>query len=137
MRCFGDQGAEEDDIDSSIDEDIGAIGVSEDDETTGAIAELDEDDIAGGALELETTGATDDDEAGGVTTAVVVPPRLKMKISPTMTITATMMMIQVLRFIDFYLSEILDAVVRLSRERGGSSPVIGGVEFGRSLAHIV
>jgi hypothetical protein len=68
---------------------------------------------------------------------VVVLPRLKMKISPTMTITATMMMIQVLRFIDFYLSEILDAVVRLTRGRGGSSSVVGGVEFGRSLAQIV
>ena len=94
MRSFGDQGAEEDESVRSMDDDVCMAGGSEDDNTTAD--EL--DGGGGGALELETTGAADEDEAGGVTTAVVVLPRLKIQIRPMMTITATMMIIQVFRF---------------------------------------
>lgn len=83
-----------------VSEEIGAIGLSEDDDTTGAAEDdettgaSDEDDTTGAALDEETTAEDD----GGVTTTGVVVPRLKTKIRPMITITATMMIIQVLRF---------------------------------------
>ncbi len=72
-------------------EDAGAI-VSDDDGAIGAA-----DDEAGAASEddEETTTALEDE----LTVVVVGVPRLKIQMRPMMTITATMMMIQVLRFI--------------------------------------
>ena len=61
----------------------------EDDETTGA---ADDDELTTASLD-ETTA-----EDGVVSTTVVVVPRLKIQIRPMITITATMMIIQVLRF---------------------------------------
>jgi len=121
--CCGDQGAEDEAAEETADEtaldtaELIADDISEDDgaaeEDEGAaddddIAEdeaSDEDDIAeeddgaaddDGAASLELTAA----ELDGVTgfTGVGVP-RLKIQMRPMMTITATMMMIQVLRFI--------------------------------------
>ena len=90
---------------------LGATGAA-DDEVAGAIV-LSDDGATGAADEDEATGASDDDEATGaaedeeVTTAldeegvtgvVVAGPRLKIQIRPMITITTTMMIIQVLRF---------------------------------------
>lgn len=90
-----DDGASDDEITRDDD------GASEDD---GAA----EDDGAGASLELTT--AELDDGSTGVTGVGV--PRLKIQIRPTMTITATMMIIQVLRFI-------------------GCLPLFGGDETGK------
>jgi hypothetical protein len=130
-RCGLDQPAVEDDgaiAGASTDDDAaGAIGVaSEDDAAIGAasddeaaIGAASEDDaVIGAASDDEATGAaSDDDEATGAasdddttaeleavsTGAVVGVPRLKIQIRPMMTITATMMIIQVLRFMGFAL----------------------------------
>lgn len=83
-------------------DEVGAIGVTSDDEAIGAASE--EDDIAGASEEDETTGASDEltttalDEDGVVTVVVVAGPRLKIQMRPMITITTTMMIIQVLRF---------------------------------------
>ena len=104
---------------ASTDDEAGAIGAASDDEA--AIGAASEDDAAIGAASDEeaaigaasddeaTTGAADDDGAAddettaGVTGVVVGVPRLKIQIRPMMTITATMMIIQVLRFMGFTL----------------------------------
>ncbi|MEQ1769684.1 MAG: hypothetical protein ABL879_07560 [Devosia sp.] len=78
----------------AIIEELGAIASLELD---GAMA-LDDTAELDGRAELDDTAELED-EAGGVTTTAVVLGRLKMKIRPMITITATMMMIQVLRFI--------------------------------------
>ena len=66
-------------IGAASDDDDGAIGAASDDELTGA-------------TELE-------DELAGATGVVVAGPRLKIQMRPMITITATTMIIQVLRFI--------------------------------------
>ena len=74
-----------------------AIGAASDDDA--AIGAADEDAIGAASDEDEATGAADDDETtAGVTGAVVGVPRLKIQMRPMITITATMMIIQVLRF---------------------------------------
>jgi hypothetical protein len=92
-----------------------AIGAASDDEAViGAASEEDAvigaasdeeaaaDDDGAGAADEDGAGAADDEttalELAGATGAVVLPPRLKIQIRPMMTITATMMIIQVLRF---------------------------------------
>jgi len=82
--------ASEDDAAGAADEDAGAIGVASDDE---AAAE----DEAGAADELTAA------ELDAVLTVVVLLPRLKIQIRPMITITATIMIIQVLRFMGFAL----------------------------------
>jgi hypothetical protein len=82
--------------DDEADEEAGA----EADELDEAGAEADELDEAGAGAEDEA-GADDDETATdelALFTTVVVLPRLKIQIRPMMTITATMMIIQVLRF---------------------------------------
>jgi hypothetical protein len=77
----------------------------------GAIGAADELEAAGAASDDEATGAAEDDEATGaaddevtalddevLTGVVVAGPRLKIQIRPMITITTTMMIIQVLRF---------------------------------------
>ena len=113
----GDQPAVEDDgamAGASTDDEAGAIGVASDEEAAigaasdddAAIGAASEEDAAIGAAsdEDDATGAGDDDDTtAGVTGAVVGVPRLKIQIRPMMTITATMMIIQVLRFMGFTL----------------------------------
>jgi hypothetical protein len=70
------------------------IGASDED---GAIIISDEDGATGAALELDGAASLDE-EAGGVTATGTAVLRLKNQIRPTMTITAAMMMSQVLRF---------------------------------------
>lgn len=79
------------------------------DEEAGAAAE---DEEAGAIVSEEEAGAVADDEVGAAaddeltataleeddTTVVVGVPRLKIQMRPMMTITTTMMIIQVLRF---------------------------------------
>ena len=77
-------------------DDAGAIGVASTDEEAGAIGVASEDEATGAADE---DGAATDDEVVVVTVVVVAGPRLKIQIRPMITITATMMIIQVLRFI--------------------------------------
>ena len=83
----------------STDDDV-AIGVASDDEAV--IGAADEDGAIGAADEDEATGAAEDEtgatELDAGATGAVVPPRLKIQIRPMITITATMMIIQVLRF---------------------------------------
>jgi len=109
-----DYGADEDDAGAIVlvsTEDEAVIGVAGTDELAGAIVLLStEDEVAIGAAELDGAGAADDDGAGAAdeeaatdelavfTVVVVEPPRLKIQIRPMITITATMMIIQVLRF---------------------------------------
>jgi hypothetical protein len=97
-----DQPAVEDDVamaGASTDEEAGAA----EDEAAGAADE----DAAIGAASEDDAGAADDDTAAeleaGATVVVVGVPRLKIQIRPMMTITATMMIIQVLRFMGFTL----------------------------------
>jgi hypothetical protein len=78
----------------------GAIGLISDDDDEDDDGAADEDDGAGATLD-ELTGAALELEV--VTTVVVEPPRLKMRMRPMITITATMMIIQVLRFMGFAL----------------------------------
>ena len=96
---------------ASTDDEAGAIGVASDEEAAigaasdddAAIGAASEEDAAIGAAsdEDDATGAADDDDTtAGVTGGV---PRLKIQIRPMMTITATMMIIQVLRFMGFAL----------------------------------
>jgi hypothetical protein len=109
-RSLKSYGAEDDVAGTSIDmagtsEDDGAIGVSLED---GAALELTTADDDGAS---DDDGAADEDGAGaslelttaeleGATGATGVGvPRLKIQIRPMITITATMMIIQVLRFI--------------------------------------
>jgi len=95
-------------------EDDGAIGDSLDD----GVMTSDITDEASEAIELmiETTGVSDDEDGAaddelttdelddGVTGATGVGvPRLKIQMRPTITMTATMMIIQVLRFMGFAL----------------------------------
>jgi hypothetical protein len=98
------------------DDEAGAIGVASDEDEAGAIGAASEDDEAGAAAsdddEAGAIGAaSDEDEAGAAdedddttaeleagATGAVVLPRLKIQIRPMITITATMMIIQVLRF---------------------------------------
>ena len=98
---FSDDGA----IGAAEDEVAGAIVLSDD----GAIGAAEDDDAAGASDEDDATGAADDEEAGAsdevtalddevVTVVVVAGPRLKIQIRPMITITTTMMIIQVLRF---------------------------------------
>lgn len=96
----GDDDEEAGAIGAGSDEDeAGAIGVgSADDEEAGAIGAGSDDDEGAGAG-AEDDGAAEELAAGGVG-AGGAEPRLKMKIRPTMTTTATMMIIQVLRFIE-------------------------------------
>jgi hypothetical protein len=102
--------SDEDDAIASDDEAIASDAddeaIASDDETGAAL----EDDEAGAALDDDDTGAALDElsttaelELDGVTGAVVGVPRLKIQIRPTITITATMMIIQVLRFMGFAL----------------------------------
>lgn len=102
---WSDQGALEDESASS-DEDDGAIMGSSDDEDI-AISDEDEGAIIGSSDDDDETTTSDDeelttaslDDETTLTGVVVGVPRLKMKIRPTITITATMMIIHVLRFI--------------------------------------
>ena len=98
---------------ASTDDEVAIGAASEEDET--AITGASDDDA--GAASDELTGAADDDdgagasdeEAGGATDELaaldgavftgVVAGLLKIQIRPMITITATMMIIQVLRFI--------------------------------------
>ena len=126
-------------------DELGAIGAASDEE--GAIGAASDDDGAIGAAseELATTGAADED---GTTTAldeltatgvVVVLGRLKIQIRPMITITATIMIIQVLRFMGFalgWLEEstggsvlVPDAIAAALFSGQHFSSVIGGVEF--------
>jgi len=79
-------------------EEDAVIGAASDDEAAIGAA----DDDGAGAADEDGAGAADDEttalELAGATGAVVLPPRLKIQIRPMMTITATMMIIQVLRF---------------------------------------
>lgn len=111
---------------ASTDDEVAIIGASEDEETAiGAASDEDDTAITGasddevdiGAASDELTGAAEDDdgagasddEAGGATDELaaldgavftgVVAGLLKIQIRPMITITATMMIIQVLRFI--------------------------------------
>ncbi len=77
-------------------DEAGAIGVASEDEA-GAIGVASEDE-ATGAAEDDGAGAASDDEVVVVTGVVVAAGRLKIQIRPMITITATMMIIQVLRF---------------------------------------
>ena len=89
----------------AADEEAGAIVLSED----GAIGAAD-DEVAGAASDDDATGAADDEVTGAAeeevtalddevfTGVVVAGPRLKIQIRPMITITTTMMIIQVLRF---------------------------------------
>jgi hypothetical protein len=66
-----------------------------------------------------------------------VAGRLKIKIRPMITITATMMMIQVLRFMGCPFQDswtLQSAGMWVLRSK---SPVIGGIQFGRSLGGVV
>ena len=74
----------------AADEEAGAIGVASD-EDAGAIGAADED--AGAAADEDTAAELD-----ALFTTVVLLPRLKIQMRPMITITATMMIIQVLRF---------------------------------------
>ena len=84
----------------AADDEAGAIGVASDDdiidEDAGAIGVASEDDGAIGAADDELIML--EDELTGVTVVVVAGPRLKIQIRPMITITTTMMIIQVLRF---------------------------------------
>jgi len=82
--------ASDDDAAGAADEDAGAIGVASDDETAA-------EDEAGAADELTAA------ELDAVLTVVVLLPRLKIQIRPMITITTTMMIIQVLRFMGYAL----------------------------------
>ena len=80
------------------DDEAGAIiGASDEDEAgaIGAASDDDEDDGAIGAAEDDDTAELDEAVFTGV---VVGVPRLKIQMRPMITITATMMIIQVLRF---------------------------------------
>ena len=81
---------------AASDEDEAAIGGASEEEA--AIGGASEEDAAIGGASDDDTGATelDEDTATGVTGVGV--PRLKIQMRPMMTITATMIMIQVLRF---------------------------------------
>ena len=96
---------------ASTDDEAGAIGVTaaddgamagaSTDEEAGAIGAADEDAGAIGAADEDAGAAADDDTAAeldAVFTTVVLLPRLKIQMRPMITITATMMIIQVLRF---------------------------------------
>ena len=117
-----DQPAEDDEagaIGVASDEDAGAIGAA--DEEAGAIGVASDDDAAGAAEDdAGAIGVASDDEAAAedeagaadeltaaeldaVLTVVVLLPRLKIQIRPMITITATIMIIQVLRFMGFAL----------------------------------
>jgi hypothetical protein len=78
-----------DDEAGAIAEDV--VGAAAEDEVAGASAE----DEVGAAAEDELTATALDEE---VTTVVVGVPRLKIQMRPMITITTTMMIIQVLRF---------------------------------------
>ena len=90
---------------ASTDEEAGAIGVTDED---GAMAGASTDEEAGAIgvasdEEAGAIGAADDDTTtaeldGAVLTTAVLLPRLKIQMRPMITITATMMIIQVLRF---------------------------------------
>lgn len=109
---------------ASTDDEVAIIGASDEDEVAiGAASDEDDTAITGasdddaGAASDELTGAAEDDdgagasddEAGGATDELaaldgavftgVVAGLLKIQIRPMITITATMMIIQVLRFI--------------------------------------
>jgi hypothetical protein len=98
---------------ASTDEDGAIAGASTDDEAAaeddGAAAEDEAASDEDGAAEDDGAAADDEDGAASdelttaaedeaVLVAVVLPPRLKIQMRPMMTITATMMIIQVLRF---------------------------------------
>ncbi len=96
---FSDDGA----IGAADDEVAGAMVLSDD----GAIGAAEDDEAAGASDDDEATGAAEDDGASDevtalddevVTVVVVAGPRLKIQIRPMITITTTMMIIQVLRF---------------------------------------
>jgi hypothetical protein len=78
--------------------------VASDDDEAGAMVFSDEDAADEAAAEDDGAGAAEDElTAGaelelGVAGGVGAPPRLKIQIRPMITITATMMIIQVLRF---------------------------------------
>ena len=96
-------GAAWDDDDGAIgaasEEDV-AIGAASDDEVAIGAASDDDDGAIGAASDEELTGATElEDELAGATGVVVAGPRLKIQMRPMITITATTMIIQVLRFI--------------------------------------
>jgi hypothetical protein len=111
----GYQAPEEDDVAIGVasDEDDGAIGVSDEEEAIGASEDeeaADEDDGAIGVSDEdeEATGAADDEDTTAeldevFTVVVVAGPRLKIQIRPMITITTTMMIIQVLRFMGYAL----------------------------------
>lgn len=90
------------------DEDEVAIGAASDEDDTAITGASDEDELTGAAEDDDGAGASDD-EAGGATDELaaldgavftgVVAGLLKIQIRPMITITATMMIIQVLRFI--------------------------------------
>ena len=159
-----DQPADEDDagaIGVASDEDAGAIGAADDeagaigaaseddaaaDEDAGAIgAASDEDaaadDDAGAAEELTTT------ELDAVLTVVVLPPRLKIQMRPMITITATIMIIQVLRFMGLTLrlrkvtgkndDRSCLTLGRFPAQQPVLSSVIGGAKLRRLFAIVV
>ena len=87
-------------LDQPAVEDDGAMaGASTDDEAGAIGAASDEEAAIGAASDEDTTAELE----AGATGAVVGVPRLKIQIRPMMTITATMMIIQVLRFMGFAL----------------------------------
>ena len=89
--------SEDDGVIIISDEEAGAITVSEDDGAIGVAS--DEDGAIGVASDELMTGAAELDDTDGVTGVTTVGvPRLKIQIRPMITITATMMIIQVLRF---------------------------------------
>ncbi|HEY4199510.1 MAG TPA: hypothetical protein VGM83_03030, partial [Devosiaceae bacterium] len=79
-------------------DEAGAIVLSE----AGAIGAASDDEAIGAASEDDAIGASDDEvttaELEVSTVVVVAGPRLKIQIRPMITITTTMMIIQVLRF---------------------------------------
>jgi hypothetical protein len=82
-------------------EDDDAIGAASEDEATGTATDEDDGATTTAEEDDDATGATElDDTDGVVFTTAVVLPRLKIQIRPMITITATIMIIQVLRFME-------------------------------------
>jgi hypothetical protein len=91
----------------STDDEVGAMVLVSTDEAAEDIADmalLAADDIAESAEDIAEEAAEETAEVTAldvvVVVGVVLPPRLKIQIRPMITITATMMIIQVLRFME-------------------------------------
>jgi hypothetical protein len=131
--------------DAAADDDAGAIGVASDDE-----AAADEDAGAIGAASDDDAGAADEltaAELDAVLTVVVLPPRLKIQMRPMITITATIMIIQVLRFMGLTLrlrkvtgkndDRSCLTLGRFPAQQPVLSSVIGGAKLRRLFAIVV